>query len=71
MGIFLFKIRNRLHIPEVTLRHFVGMFLKVPTLEEFKLLTDFSTSALSTPEKWKVDVIVVAACCLPDCYENT
>ena len=46
------------------------MFLKIPTLEEFKLLTDFSTSALSTPEKWKVDVIVVAACCLPDCYEN-
>ena len=32
--------------------------MKVSTLEEFKLPNDFSTSALSTPKKWKVDTIV-------------
>ena len=34
------------------------MFLKVPTLEDLKLPIDFPKSALSTPEKLKVDVIV-------------
>ena len=52
---FQIAVRNELHISEVTLRHFAGMFSKVPTLEEFKLPIDVSTSALSTPEKWKVD----------------
>ena len=37
--------------------HFVGMFLKVPTLEEFNIATGLYKSALSAPEKWKVDVI--------------
>ena len=65
--VFLFKIsswlqivtRNVLHISDVNLRHFVGMFLKVPTLEKFKLPINFSTSILSTSEKWKVDVTVI------------
>ena len=34
------------------------MFLKVPTLEDLKSPIDFPKSALSTPEKLKVDVIV-------------
>ena len=37
------------------------MFFKVPALEEFKLPINFSTSALSTPEKWKVGVIVIVS----------
>ena len=66
VGTFLFKMnswfqiaaRNGLHISEVPLRHFVVIFFKVFTLEEFKLPISFSTSALSMPEKGKVDVIV-------------
>ena len=34
------------------------MFLKVPTLEDLKLPIDFPKSALSMPEKLKVDVLV-------------
>ena len=33
---FQIVVRNGLHISELTLRHFVGMFLKVADLEEFK-----------------------------------
>ena len=42
---------NGMHISKVTVRHFVGMVLKVFTLEELKLPIDLSTSTLSTPEK--------------------
>ena len=34
------------------------MLLKVPTLEDLKLPIEFPKSALSTPEKLKVDVLV-------------
>ena len=34
------------------------MLLKVPTLEDLKLPIEFPNSALSTPEKLKVDVLV-------------
>ena len=39
---YKFNFVTALHISEVTLRHFVGIFLKVATLEELKLLLAFS-----------------------------
>ena len=36
--------RNRPPLSEVTLRHFVAMFLNVSTLEEFKSPIDLSVS---------------------------
>ena len=54
---FQIATRNGLHISEITLRHFIGMF-ESSYSGRFTLPTDISTSALSTPEKWKVDVIV-------------
>ena len=41
-GLEFFTIaRKRLHILEVTLKHIVGMFLKFPTLQEFKYQLSF------------------------------
>ena len=62
VGIFWFKIssgfqiaaRNGLHISEVTLRHFIEMFLKVPTLEEFKLSIDYFT--ISFIKAWEMKI---------------
>ena len=47
------------YISELTWTHLFGMVLKVLTVEEIILSTEFSTSALSTHWKWKVDVIVI------------
>ena len=41
---------KKLHISEVILGHFVAIFLKAPTLEEFKLPFAVCTSALLTQE---------------------
>ena len=43
-------LRNGLHMSGVNLKYFVGMFLKVSTLEKFKSSIYFSASALSMPE---------------------